>query len=839
MNRQTAIQTRQQKLTATPTASGLLQRKCACGNHTMAGGECEECAKKKTGLQRKLAIGANNDPLEQEADRVADQIVANRTASSSVSSLTFGRLQREDAPKEKTNEEKYKEGLEKLGEAFLKTPLGKELLEKIKQDTLVKGVTEFGKDFISTWPGKIVTGAAATGTVAALAATHKELPAQIPEIPLDILTPSLSVQLTYKGPVDKPTEAMITFKFTEQAPKGSADKKPMSETDKFRAETARLAAEDAKFRAGMTYKPGPPEDLQQKAEQAAIRKAALKYSGGPDIEATIKKYPWLATPQPKSELQLTMPKPSFGIQTPSLLGDEFKLKLPIEQKKKEDEPGLQRKLTIGASNDPLEHEADLIADHVMATPAPHAVRGTPPRIQRFSGQSTGQMDAAPASVDQALASPGRPLEPALRQDMERRFGYDFSGVRVHSSAAAEQSARDVNAHAYTVGQDIIFGVGRFAPGTHEGRRLIAHELTHVVQQSGSDGMRVGQSNEKRSLSPITRLAIQCDLARPEPNPGAVTGLLTPDQVRTAIRFNEANFSDPYVFAVIRDVLGVSRFPAVADDEFVQAIAGWQARNNLPQNGRLTAQTTATIVAELRAEGALVPALLQDAVRVELEAAFTFNAQQNFNRRTIIIFQALVGAPSTGIWDDATIQRLMVWQGAHGLGVDGKVGPGTLRSLIEELVASSLFDDAIHVIVNAHHFPTANLAAITFDATVVGMDAVTAGTIATGQPQTVRVGPSTFTAGYAHMIRIIGHELQHVQQRSGATPIANQHVREFLAFAWEALSAGAPVLAAADRVNHANIAIQHWNAAPVADRTPHQAVRDRLDALIAAGGVGIF
>ncbi len=68
--------------------------------------------------------------------------------------------------------------------------------------------------------------------------------------------------------------------------------------------------------------------------------------------------------------------------------------------------------------------------------------------------------------------------------MERRFGHDFSRVRVHTDAAAEQSARDVNAHAYTVGTDIVFGAGRYAPGSGEGRRLLAHELTHVVQQSG-------------------------------------------------------------------------------------------------------------------------------------------------------------------------------------------------------------------------------------------------------------------------------------------------------------------------------------------------------------------
>jgi hypothetical protein len=66
--------------------------------------------------------------------------------------------------------------------------------------------------------------------------------------------------------------------------------------------------------------------------------------------------------------------------------------------------------------------------------------------------------------------------------MEQRFDHDFSRVRVHSGPVAEQSARDVNAHAYTVGHNIVYGAGQFTPGTQEGRRLLAHELTHVVQQ---------------------------------------------------------------------------------------------------------------------------------------------------------------------------------------------------------------------------------------------------------------------------------------------------------------------------------------------------------------------
>ena len=159
---------------------------------------------------------------------------------------------------------------------------------------------------------------------------------------------------------------------------------------------------------------------------------------------------------------------------------------------------LQRKLTIGASNDPLEAEADRVADQVLAAPKHPEASRAPLCIQRFTQQTTGGMDTAPASVDRVLASSGRPLEPALQQDMEQRFGHDFSRVRVHSGAAAEQSAREVNAHAYTVGHDVVFGAGRFVPGTHEGRRLVAHELTHVVQQSGRSNGIVQREIDRRT-----------------------------------------------------------------------------------------------------------------------------------------------------------------------------------------------------------------------------------------------------------------------------------------------------------------------------------------------------
>lgn len=165
---------------------------------------------------------------------------------------------------------------------------------------------------------------------------------------------------------------------------------------------------------------------------------------------------------------------------------------------------LQTKLTIGASDDPLELEADRVAEQVLAASAPTAAGSAPMRIQRFTRSPRGETSAAPDSVDLALSGSGRPLEPALQQDMQQRFGHDFSQVRVHTHGVAEQSARDVNANAYTVGHDIVFGEGRFAPETHEGQRLIAHELTHVVQQSGADGKGVGPSHLKGGLSPTVQ-----------------------------------------------------------------------------------------------------------------------------------------------------------------------------------------------------------------------------------------------------------------------------------------------------------------------------------------------
>jgi len=149
--------------------------------------------------------------------------------------------------------------------------------------------------------------------------------------------------------------------------------------------------------------------------------------------------------------------------------------------------GLQARLLVGAAHDPLEDEADRAAAQVLALPgrghaALRALRQ--PLLSRAATHTAGAGSEAPASVHRTLATAGDPLPAPLRRTLEPRFGHDFSQVRVHRDAQAMQSAREVHAAAYTVGQRIVFGQGQYAPHTTAGRALVAHELAHVVQQGG-------------------------------------------------------------------------------------------------------------------------------------------------------------------------------------------------------------------------------------------------------------------------------------------------------------------------------------------------------------------
>lgn len=172
---------------------------------------------------------------------------------------------------------------------------------------------------------------------------------------------------------------------------------------------------------------------------------------------------------------------------------------------------IQRKLAISHPNDAHEREADRIADQVMRMsasqlPVASEIQGiqiaTSSALQRSCGcgcnggggcaerkEATAQSiesDKVETQslqlVDEVLRSPGQSLDSQTRSFMDNRFGYDFTGVRVHTGEPADRSARAVNALAYTVGSNIVFSAGQYDPQSTSGRRLLAHELTHVVQQ---------------------------------------------------------------------------------------------------------------------------------------------------------------------------------------------------------------------------------------------------------------------------------------------------------------------------------------------------------------------
>ncbi|MFL5383935.1 MAG: DUF4157 domain-containing protein [Longimicrobiaceae bacterium] len=108
-------------------------------------------------------------------------------------------------------------------------------------------------------------------------------------------------------------------------------------------------------------------------------------------------------------------------------------------------------------------------------------------LQRAAVAAAPQPEVAPHAVHEVLRSPGEPLDAGVRRWMEPHLGRDLGDVRVHTDARAADSARAVAARAYTVGRRIVFGAGAYAPATGDGRRLLAHELTHVAQQEGAPG----------------------------------------------------------------------------------------------------------------------------------------------------------------------------------------------------------------------------------------------------------------------------------------------------------------------------------------------------------------
>jgi hypothetical protein len=162
---------------------------------------------------------------------------------------------------------------------------------------------------------------------------------------------------------------------------------------------------------------------------------------------------------------------------------------------------------VSQPGDTSEREADATADRVMQSTG-HETHAAAPSLARKSHRPQPSHGGLPASVRAALDAPGGRLDADSRSRFESAFGHDFSQVVVHRSAVGEQSAREVGAAAYTLGHHIVFGAGRYAPYSREGGRLLAHELTHVVQHD-RDGAPASIPLLSRNPSDLDPLPLMC------------------------------------------------------------------------------------------------------------------------------------------------------------------------------------------------------------------------------------------------------------------------------------------------------------------------------------------
>jgi hypothetical protein len=148
---------------------------------------------------------------------------------------------------------------------------------------------------------------------------------------------------------------------------------------------------------------------------------------------------------------------------------------------------LQPKLKIGEPGDKYELEADTMADQVMRMPdsvCPSCMEKKEELIQpKGENSATAEVSPGIESGINLLKGGGQTLPESVRNYFEPRFGYDFSGVRVHTGVEANETAKSINARAFTLGKDIVFSGGQYAQETTQGQKLLAHELVHIIQQS--------------------------------------------------------------------------------------------------------------------------------------------------------------------------------------------------------------------------------------------------------------------------------------------------------------------------------------------------------------------
>ncbi len=362
------------------------------------------------------------------------------------------------------------------------------------------------------------------------------------------------------------------------------------------------------------------------------------------------------------------------------------------------------------------------------------------RVLAVSGKGRGEVEAAAeveTGIQRARGGGGQPLSSAVRAQMEPAFKADFSGVRVHADAAADSLSRSVNARAFTTGQDIFFRAGEHNPGSSSGRELLAHELTHVVQQNGNQlqrkltvnrpGDRYEQEADRvagaiihREQQPVTKNSTEQSVSR-QVEEEEEESIQTRTDESGIQRQEGLEEEEEEAVQAAPDGTRLQRRGVLNDGAILQRGASGRGLNPsgppsaAPQEEEETSAARSAAGRSVRAASwhrphaqrraaqnrppgiqrdlatpppAVAPTAQPDLTADQIRSAITFN-RRRYNVVGTRLIQDLVGTTPTGIWVADDIRAIAAIQETYGLTKDGKVGTNTFRFIDREVRAERL------------------------------------------------------------------------------------------------------------------------------------------------------
>ncbi len=555
--------------------------------------------------------------------------------------------------------------------------------------------------------------------------------------------------------------------------------------------------------------------------------------------------------------------------------------------KKEDDKNVQRKSANPEEKDKIQKKEEKKEEEKVMKKSSEKDK----KDEKLQRKETAASSSGTASnYIGSMHGKGNPLSPNANSFFSSRMGYDFSDVKVHTDKEAADSAKELNAKAYTVKNNIVFNQGQYNPESIEGKKLMAHELTHVVQQSSDAG--------KIQTQPVP--------------------LLSPAQETAAVQFTRRNYDERSV-RIIQVITGAG-VDGVFGSASARAVAAFQQLNGITVNGQvdeatINAMIPGRVAADRREHivqlvvdffniptsdtltihydpsiglsplGAtdfepgnlriirlgdlafLSAGILNTVIAIQLAVpapalpaitprpallsasqeigAINFNAGKFTDSRSIRIIQGFVQAIPDGVWGRDTVQRIAQFQHDNGLTIDGKVGLQTLSRMSGDLIAASNQNSSIRLIIDYFNLrDNGNLLDVFFDPN----ETANASTdFRVNEPVRVKVGPSGINQPFEGLVHTIAHEFEHVRRLKEGIAAAPTH--EFLGESIEILSIGMPPESleplapgspgfVAGFADDAGRCIANWNNMPLADQRRFKskfiAVRRVVRARIAAG-----